>query len=147
MTSTAHFRYRTDVHLSATDATGVLYFPEQFSMAIQAFEAFLKSKGLPLSMLLEVGAFLLPVVHAESDYFAPLKVGDELEIHMNIVHIGVSSFTTHYCVVDLARDKEVGEVSLVHVSVSKETRGSIPLPQELLDILPKPVPESSDEAP
>ena len=147
MTSTAHFHYKTEVHLSATDATGVLYFPEQFRMAIDAFESFLKSKGLPLSRLIEIGEFLLPVVHAEGDYFAPLKVGDELLINVSLIHIGISSFTTHYCIIDVTRDKEVGEVTLVHVSVSKETRSSIPLPQELLDILPKPVDGSGDEAP
>ena len=36
------FIYRTQIRLKDTDATGVLYFSEQYKFALEAFEEFLK---------------------------------------------------------------------------------------------------------
>jgi 1,4-dihydroxy-2-naphthoyl-CoA hydrolase len=127
------FSYKTSVHLRDTDATGVLYFAEQFKMALEAFEAYLKMAGLPLGQIIQTSQFLMPIVHATADYMAPLRVGDNLEIFPKLERLGTSSFTVSYRF-QKGKD-EVGKVSLVHVTVSKETLKSIPLPQELHSLL------------
>jgi len=124
------FVYKTKIHLCATDATGVLYFAEQFRLALDALQEFLNAQGLSLRTLFD-GDFLVPVVHAEGDYFAPLMIDDEVEISVEVGKIGTSSFTMHYIFFDPCRKIEVGKVTLVHVSVSKETRAKIPLPASL----------------
>ena len=129
------FSYRTEIHLRDTDATGVLYFAEQFRLALEAFEHFLKERGLSLNTLIKTHPFLMPIVHAEGDYFAPLEVGDKIEIFPTLAKIGTSSFSIHFRFVK--QDQEVGKVSIVHVVVDKKTRKSVPMPDSLREILHK----------
>jgi YbgC/YbaW family acyl-CoA thioester hydrolase len=126
--------YRTQVRLKDTDATGVIYFAEQFRMALEAFEEFLKDRGFSLKQLLE-SSYLMPVVHAEGDYFAPLRVGDELEISLKVAKLGVSSVTLEFSFRDPDRKLDVGKVQLVHVIIEKESRSPVPIPDFLRSIL------------
>ena len=134
------FTYSTQVHLKDTDATGVLYFAEQFRMALETFEEFLKSRGFSLKQLLE-SSYLMPVVHAEGDYFAPLMVGDELEISMKVAKVGTSSVTLEFEFRDPNRNLDVGKVQIVHVVVEKEQRSAVPIPDFLRTILESEVVE------
>jgi 1,4-dihydroxy-2-naphthoyl-CoA hydrolase len=128
------FVYRTQLRLKDTDATGVLYFSEQFKFALETLEEFLKSRGLSWKALME-SSYLLPVVHAESDYFAPLTVGDRLEISLKVGSIGSSSVTFQYSFHDPERMIEVGRAKIVHVAIDKQTRTSVPIPDFLKKIL------------
>jgi 1,4-dihydroxy-2-naphthoyl-CoA hydrolase len=128
------FIYRTQVRLKDTDATGVLYFAEQFRMALEAFEEFLKERGFSLKQLLE-SAYLMPIVHAEADYFAPLTIGDNLEISFHVAKIGTSSVTLEYTFHDPDRKSDVGKVQIVHVVVDREKRTPVPIPDVLQAIL------------
>jgi acyl-CoA thioester hydrolase len=75
----------------------------------------------------------MPIAHAEADYMLPLIVGDSLEIFPKLERLGSSSFTVSY---RFQKGKEeVGKVVLVHVTVSKKTLKSIPLPEELKPLL------------
>jgi 1,4-dihydroxy-2-naphthoyl-CoA hydrolase len=125
------FIYTTKVHLRDTDATGVLYFADQFRLALEALEAFLLKANFPLKKILTEEDFLLPIVHAEADYFAPLTVDDFLEIHLQMGDTGSSSFTIHYELIDPKRNITVGKVSLVHVVLSKKSQTSMPIPESL----------------
>lgn len=124
------FTYSIQVRLKDTDATGVLYFAEQFRMAMEAFEEFLKDRGFALSHLLE-SPYLMPVVHAAADFLAPVMVGDELRIALKIIKLGTSSVTLQYTFYDPLRKIDVGRVEIVHVVVDRETRSSTPIPEAL----------------
>lgn len=126
------------IHLRDTDATGVLYFTEQLRMALEVLEDYFSLKSM-----LEKENFLMPIVHADSDYYAPLKVGDEVEISLACAKVGTSSFTLNYRFYCRLRKQEVGKVSIVHVIVSKATGKSMSIPQHLLDIL-QALPAPSD---
>jgi len=128
------FIYQTRVRLKDTDATGVLYFSEQFKFAMEAFEEFLKRRGYSLRELMAT-PFLIPVVHAEADYFEPLVVGDALEIAMEVAKIGSSSITIKYTFFDPAKRIEVGKVQIVHVVIDKETKRPVPIPSFLRSVL------------
>jgi 1,4-dihydroxy-2-naphthoyl-CoA hydrolase len=128
------FHYRTQIRLKDTDATGVLYFSEQFKFALETFEEFLKDRGFSWRELM-ASPFLLPVVHAEADYIAPMMVGDELEIILKVAKVGTSSMTLQYSLRDPQRGMIVGRVEIVHVVVDKTTRTSVPIPDFLRAIL------------
>ena len=128
------FTYRMQVRLKSTDATGVLYFSEQFKMALEVFEEFLKARGFSLKKLLE-SAYLMPIVHAEADYLAPLMVGDELEVELKVSKIGTSSVTLSYVFYDIVRKIDVGTVKIVHVVVERQNKTSVPIPDFLRTIL------------
>lgn len=128
------FIYHTRIRLIDTDATGVLYFSQQFNFAMEAFEEFLKDRGFSWKEFRGL-EFLLPVVHAEADYSVPLMLGDELEISLTVEKVGTSSIALRYIFRDPIKKQEVGKVNIVHVAVSKETRASMPLPDVLKNIL------------
>jgi len=129
------FVHRRKVRLQDTDATGVLYFPEQLKMALETFEDFLSHHQLPLRKLIEDSLYLLPVVHAEADYLALVMVGDELDIHLTIEALGTKSVTLAYRFFDIKRKIDVGTAKIIHVSVDKQTRQSVPIPNILKDFL------------
>jgi 1,4-dihydroxy-2-naphthoyl-CoA hydrolase len=128
------FTYSTQVHLKDTDATGVLYFSEQFKFALEAFEAFLQKSGFAWKDLLS-SPYLLPVVHAEADYLAPITCGDPLDVKLTIASLGTSSITLHYTFCDPSRDLQVGRAEIIHVVVDRQTRKSVPIPDFLRAIL------------
>lgn len=124
------FVHRRKVRLQDTDATGVLYFPEQLKMALETFEDFLSHHQMPLRELID-SPYLLPVVHAEADYLAPVMVGDELDIHLTIEAVGTKSVTLAYRFFDIKRRIDVGTAKIIHVTVDKQTRQSVPIPDIL----------------
>ena len=119
---------RAKIRLRDTDATGVLYFTEQMRLAVQVLE-----EKFSLKEMLEKEAFLLPIVHAEADYFSPLTVGDEVEITLSVKTIGTTSFTLHYRL--YKTEQEVGTVTLIHVAISKADKQPIPIPSTVLEFL------------
>lgn len=127
------FSYRIKIGLGSTDATGVLFFPEQFVFAMQTFEAFLESRQFPLSTLFTT-PYLFPVVHAEGDYLQPLPVGSEIEITLEVEKVGFSSVTVAYLVHLVKTGEKVGSVRLVHVAVDRQTREKREIPSEFRNL-------------
>jgi 1,4-dihydroxy-2-naphthoyl-CoA hydrolase len=133
----------TKVWLKNTDATGGLYFAEQFRMALEAFEGFLKDRGFDVKQLLE-SPYLMPIVHARGDFFAPVTVGDELEILLKVVKLGTSSMTLEFSFRDAGRKIDVGKVQIVHVVIEKEKRNPVPIPDFLRLILESEISVASE---
>lgn len=129
------FCYRTTIKLRDTDATGVLFFTEQLRLALEAFETYLSSLGISLNSLLASSGYLMPIVHAEADFAAPLRLGDAIEIHWGLENIGNSSFTfvSHFLKAEDRRSS--GKVKIVHVAVDKHTGSKIVLPKAVLELL------------
>lgn len=128
------FIHRRKVRLQDTDATGVLYFPVQLKMALEAFEDFLIHHQMPLSKILD-SPYLMPVVHAEADYLAPVMVGDELDIHVQVEAVGTKSITLFFKFFEIKKKIEVGTAKVVHVTVDRMSRQSVPIPDALRSIL------------
>lgn len=124
------FTYETTVRLHHTDAAGLLFFAEQFSLAHDAYETLMESIGYPFAPLIRTSHFLLPIVHAEGDYLAALSTGDKLTIQVTAERIGDTSFTLAYT---LFRDgsEPVGTVKTVHVLIDKRSSQPLTLLPEL----------------
>jgi len=123
------FTFKTHIRMHDTDAAGILYFPNQFQIAHEAFEAFLDSAGLPVRHMLDTADYLFPIVHAEGDYSAPVGVGDPLTINLTAERIGSSSVTLLFRL--LKDGRETGLVRTVHVAVNKSDFKKRPLPPEM----------------
>jgi len=126
--------YQLNVRLNDTDAARRLFFANQFVMAHEAWEACLDKLGLSIASILDAGSFVLPIVHAEADYSAPVALGDQITVSVTCDRIGEKSFSLAFA---LRRDDgtEVGTVSHVHASVDAETGEAVPLPPVLRDVL------------
>lgn len=123
------FIHHRTVRLSETDATGVLFFTELLKFGVEALEAFWETKGFSVTDMMGK-TFRLPIVHAEGDFSAPIRVGDKIEVHLSKPEIGTTSFTIK---TQIIREKiEVGKTKIVHVCISAEKGSPIPIPESIL---------------
>ena len=123
------FTYKTKIRLHDTDAAGIIFFANQFKIIHDAYEELLEKIGLSCQTILNETNFFQPIVHAESDYKAPLFVGDKIVITIKVGHIGKTSFSLEYI---LKRGKTlVGTAKTVHVTIDQKTRKKIPIPSSL----------------
>ncbi|PWU14689.1 MAG: hypothetical protein C5B45_04060 [Chlamydiae bacterium] len=127
------FEYQTQIRMRNTDATGNLFFSEQFNLALEAFEEFLVSINRDVDHLLH--QMEMPIVHAEADYKKPLQLRDPLKITLGINRLGNTSFSIFYFLFNLKTQEEVGSVVIVHVCIDSTTKKSIPLPLKLRECL------------
>lgn len=126
------FIYERIIRVQDTDATGVLYFANQLQIGLEAFEEFMRQAGFSLTTMVRDKTFLLPVVHAEGDFFKPLTIGEKVDVSLTFTRIGTSSFT-HTS--ELKKDGELmGTASIVHVVYSPEKNASEPIPDNLKKI-------------
>ena len=128
------FVYNTEIQLHHTDAAGVLFFSHQFTLAHDAYQAFMQDLGLPLAHFIEKADYFLPIVHAESDFKLPLRVGKKIKIKLMVNYIGQSSFILHYALFDEAGSL-CGEVKTVHVCMDRTNHRKMDLPAEVREKL------------
>jgi len=126
------FKYRRIIRIRDTDATGVIYFANQLQIGLEAFEEFLLQNGFSLGEMIKRGDLLLPIVHVEADFMAPLVVGDVVEVTLDF-QIGTTSLS---CFSELFKGElKVGTLSLVHVAYSPRTQSSIPIPDTIQKLI------------
>lgn len=124
------------VRMHDTDMAGILYFAKQFRYAHDALEDFVASEGLSFDLVFHGDHFVFVIVHCEADYLSPLRVGDKLEVHLSVEHVGTTSFTISYGI--FRKKKElVGTAKTVHVTLDAKTRKKIPIPDLLRKKLQK----------
>ena len=122
--------YKTTIKLHDTDAAGILFFSHQFEIVHDAYESFLEKCGVGFPILIRQKKYFLPIVHAEADYKAPLFVGDRITVQVALEHVGTTSFTFVYKLLNQKR-RVVGTARTVHVTIDKKTKKKIPLPTEM----------------
>jgi 1,4-dihydroxy-2-naphthoyl-CoA hydrolase len=127
------FEYESTVRLRETDAGGVMFFARRFDLMHDAYEAFMEARGLSIAKILADGAYMLPVVHAECDYSAPLATGDVVRVHVEVEEVRTRRFTMRYTVEGAGRAAGTGRT--VHVAVDMQTRRAVPLPLEVCEVL------------
>lgn len=128
--------YRLKIRLRDTDATGVIYFPKQLEFTSEVLEHFMHAQGFSINKLFEMSLFM-PVVHASSNYYHPLFLGNEVLIVMKRKEFGEKSLTLFYQI--YKGELLVGDCTIIHVAIDGKTRQSIELPvvlKELFSRLP-----------
>ncbi len=124
---------RCRIHLSDTDATGVIFFPKLLEKSLWAFEDFLESRSHSLNLFFDAG-FFFPVVHVDMDFYAPLFAMEEICIEIQLTHLGNTSATLAYRFLDAALTCRA-KASITHVLVSKNSRAKVVLTPEVKEVL------------
>ena len=128
------FRYETKIRLYDTDAAGILFFANQFRLVEEAYEVFLEENGILIKDFLDKSNFIVPIVHADSDFLFPLRPGDGIVIEIDLLDRGSSSFTLRHKIYN--SDKILcGKGSTVHVCVSNPGFEKIQIPENIKKIL------------
>jgi 1,4-dihydroxy-2-naphthoyl-CoA hydrolase len=130
------FKTRRVVRLRDTDAAGVIFFVNYFNFAHETYELFLEEIGYSPRRIIQQESFLLPIVHAESDYHQMIGLEDEVTIVLSVNRIGKTSFTLVYDYF-LENQELVGSVKTVHVCVDKTTLKKRPIPKDFQQVLKK----------
>jgi acyl-CoA thioesterase FadM len=82
----------------------------------------------------QLARFVAVVVHAESDYKAPIELGDQLTLGMTCSHVGTTSFTNTIAFTN-QRGVTVGAAKVTMVTIDPGTAAKIPIPKELREAL------------
>lgn len=133
------YEFKTKVKLYQTDAAGKLFFSNLFIIAHECYEDYLHSNHLKISDIIAGKKLLIPIVHAEADYVKPIYLDDSLIVSMDTKKIGGSSFTLSFNI-KKEDDGLAAKVTTVHVTSSRGTGKSIPIPEDIKSIISKLLP-------
>ncbi len=121
------FTRTVTIRLHHTDAYGIIFFANQFKLCHDVFQDWLDERGLPLPVTRTAVEALAVVVRAESDYQAPIQLGDRLTIDYTVESVGTTSFVNRFALTN-QRGVLVGRVRTVHVMTDPVTSAKRPLP-------------------
>ena len=124
------FEYTHTVKFSEVDMAGVVYFSRFFEYAHSAFEAFFQHIGWSFAQVFKEGKWGFPLVHAEADYQAPARLGDDLTVQLAVAKLSDSSFTIRYRITGRS-GKPVAAVLTSHVWVEIATFKKAAIPEEV----------------
>ncbi|MEJ5351195.1 MAG: thioesterase family protein [Melioribacteraceae bacterium] len=127
------FATKIKTYFFDADPAGIIFFGNLFKYLHVAYEDFMKSLNMKRNFFFDDN-YVLPILHAEADYFLPLKVGDELKIEVHVSKIKKSSFELSYKVYK-NKNEIAAAAKTVHVCVSKNNFNKSELPKELYDKL------------
>jgi len=130
----AMFVHSLLVQLHHTDAYGILFFANQLAFCHDAFQIWLTESGHPLAPTRAEAEFVAVVVHVESDYAAPVRLGDRIAVHYGVEKIGTTSFTNRFRLVN-QHGVEVGGCQVVQVVIDPVTSAKAPIPDWLRTLL------------
>ena len=128
------YKYKTKIRLHDTDAAGILFFANQFRFVEEAYEDFLEENGILIKDFLNKSDFIVPIVHADSDFLSPLRPGDRITIEIDLISMGKTSFTLGHRILK-NKDTLCGKGSTVHVCVSSKDFTRITVPENIKIIL------------
>lgn len=127
------FSYKTKIKLHQTDAAGVLFFADFFTIAHDCYEEFL-SQEITTKQILHDQPFIIPVVHAEANYILPLTLSEQIEVRMTHSGSSESSFNLEYQIIS-ERGEIAAEVKTVHAVVNKKTKSKVIIPELIQNLL------------
>jgi 1,4-dihydroxy-2-naphthoyl-CoA hydrolase len=130
---TTMYRYETVIRLRNTDAAGVIYFADVFTLAHECYEAFL-DEHLPLGAILDEGEYLAPIVHADADIARPMRLSDKIVIEMQLAKTGNSSFELAYRFID-EQGETTAKAATIHVLLEAQTRQPVRIPERFKEVL------------
>ena len=122
------FIHHVTVRLFHTDAATVIFYGRLFDITQECFEMGLLKAGFPLGGMLRQRDYLLPVVHAEVDFRAPMRVGDQLECRCSLTPGGRSVRLD----VEIHNGEEIAaSAAVVHAAIDLVSGRSITVPLQL----------------
>ena len=128
------YLHKLTAQVHDTDAAGVIYFANFYRMAHSTYEAFMESIGYSIRYFLDSAEVVPLIVHSEADYKKPVKTGDKLTVELRIEKVGSSSYVLKYNIFN-DKDEIAAALKTVHVSVDKEKRTKVPLPEKFKETL------------
>ena len=131
MTSIRPFLAHDRVRWADVDLVGIMRFSAFTRLIELAEQELMREAGIPYSALLKDPAIWLPRRHLEVDYFAPVRIDDELTLVTYVSRIGYTSVTINVDVRSTSGWTLVAAAAMVIVCVTKTTFAKRPLPEDV----------------
>lgn len=135
------FSLHFQVRFNDVDAAGIVYFARVLSVVHEAYEGFLESCGEPLAQVLSQGRWAAPILHAEADYFRPLRLGDEVAVELVAARRAGSRLILGWRLSSETKLQPAPSrvvhavVQMVHAFVAPGQGSSAPVPETILGAL------------
>ncbi len=124
------FSTRITVRFGDTDPAGLVYYPNIFHYFHIALEEFFGARcRITYERLMRDERIGFPTVKTETEFFAPLLYGDEVELEIHVSHTGNSSATFEYCARRASDGTLCARSTQVHVAMNLDTRRAVPIPE------------------
>ncbi len=106
------------VRFAHVDAAGFVFYPRYFEMLNAAVEEWFAARtGVSFADLHITRRRGLPTVTLDSRFVAPSRLGDPLEIEINLTKLGRSSCDLSYRIVSDGDERVVASAVLVHIDL------------------------------
>lgn len=128
------FQYCRTIRFQDTDAAGVVYFAQIFSMCHEAYEESLRRVGIDLQTFFDGEAIAVPITRSEADFHRPLLCGTVITIQLTPQRLSPESFKITYQVVD-NRQQIAAIATTNHVCIDTATRHRCALTADLVQWL------------
>ena len=129
------FSYSRTVHLSDTDAAGVLYFANLLVICHEAYEECLLTVGINLNQLVRDPKLAIPIVYSSANYFSPIHCGDKLSIQLQPQGLSENEFEINYQIFNSSSDKLLAKATTRHVCIATINRKRISIPPSIIEWL------------
>lgn len=107
---------RKTIRFSHCDPAGIVYYPRYFDLLHEAMEDWLREGvGVPLSALIGQRRRGVPIVRVETDFVAPSRMGDEVDIAVRLSELGGTSLHLDYEIRCGGERRLAARTVLVHI--------------------------------
>jgi YbgC/YbaW family acyl-CoA thioester hydrolase len=130
------FKIQRRVEFSETDMAGIMHYSNFFRFMESAEHAFYRALGHSVVMTNVDPPLGWPRVHAECDYFKPLRFEDLVEVHMLVKEKKSKTLTYvfRFHKLNAAREEVArGVLTVVCVAHQDGTMRAVDIPKELAD--------------
>jgi len=132
---TATYRYTRAVRFEEVDAAGIVFFAVLVGYAHEAMERFFDAVPggyVDLIMRQRIG---FPAVKLESEFSAPLRYGDSVDIDTTVAHIGTRSATFRYRFLRVSDAVACAEIRHTVVLTALDAMASCDMPDAVRSLL------------
>lgn len=130
------FEHTLTVRFYEIDRAGIAFFGRFFEYCHAAFEEMLTAAFGDLEKIFADRLLIMPLVHVESDFAAPVRIGDRLHIALEVERLGSRSVSFRYRVTG-ADGVPRASVLMKHAFVDPATYRSCTVPEAFLEGLTK----------
>jgi len=129
--------YRHRVRFGEVDAAGILYYPRLFEIAHEAYEDLFPARfGRPFARFIDDWEFITPVVGTQARFVEPMRLGDELDVRIDVTRIGDRSYTLRFRFESAGDPARVrAELHVTHCFILRASGASCGIPDTFRAVL------------